>query len=131
MSLLVPNEGEAQMLAVILGKTAPETLRLKLYSNNKTPAETDTAASYTEVTGFGYSAIDFAPADFTIVEGAPSIATPTAKTFTFTGAAGLVYGYYVVGVTSNKVYWCERFDNTFNAQNFGDHIVVTAPFGLD
>lgn len=131
MALLVPNEGEAQMLAIILGKTPAETLSLKLYSNDITPSETDTAATYTEVSGYGYAAAVFSPDDFTIVEGAPSIATPAAKTFSFTGAAGYVYGYYVVGGTSGKVYWAERFPATFNAQSYGDHIVVTAPFGLD
>lgn len=131
MAILVPNEGEAQMLAIILGKASSETLQLKLYSNDITPAETDTASTYTEVSGHGYAAQSFSPADFTIAEGAPSIATPTAKTFTFTGAAGNVYGYYVVGATSGKVYWAERFGVVFNAQNYGDHIVVTAPFGLD
>jgi hypothetical protein len=131
MALLVPNEGEAQMLAIILGKTPAETLNLKLYSNDVTPSETDTASTYTEVSGSGYAQVVFSPSDFTIVEGAPSIATPDAKTFSFTGAAGYIYGYYVVGETSGKVYWVERFPATFNAQSYGDHIVMTTPLGLD
>lgn len=132
MALLVPNEGEVQILNVALGKSAAENLTLKLFSNNYTPTETDTSASYTEVTGYGYTAQTVTAANWTIAAGAPSTATAAAKTFSFTGAAGNVYGYYLVGATSAKVYWAERFTTAPIAiQNNGDQIIITLTFGLD
>ena len=49
MTLVVPNVGEVRALEHILD----ESLTLKLYSNNITPSETDTASTYTEVSGGG------------------------------------------------------------------------------
>jgi len=105
MSLLVPDVGEVAALQ----KWLNQNLTLKLYSNNKIPAEADTAASYTEVTGGGY-------ANKTLVFGtwsiaATGIATYTAQDFSFTGvtgAPGTVYGYYIVD-GSNVLLWAERF----------------------
>jgi len=132
MALVVPNEGEVQILNVALGKAAAENLTLKLFSNNYTPTETDTPASFTEVSGYGYTAQTVTSANWTITAGAPSTAVSVAKTFSFTGAAGNVYGYYLVGATSAKVYWAERFGTApIAVQNNGDQIIVTLNFGLD
>lgn len=51
MALLVPNNGEGDMLSFIVNKSTPENLVLRLFTNNITPAETDTAATYTEASG--------------------------------------------------------------------------------
>lgn len=132
MALLVPNEGEVQILNVALGKSTAENLTLKLFSNNYTPTETDTAASYTEVTGNGYAAQTVTAANWTVASGNPSTATAAAKTFSFTGAAGNVYGYYLVGATSAKVYWAERFTTgPIVIQNNGDQIIITLTFGMN
>lgn len=131
MTLLVPNEGEAQMLSTMLGKTAIETLRLRLYSNDKTPAETDTPASYTEATGGGYANVALTAASWTVTEGAPTLAAYPTVTFTFTGGIGNIYGYYVTGDTSNKVRWAERFsDAPYEVQAAGDQISITLQISL-
>lgn len=126
MTLLVPNEGESQILGIMLGKIAIESLRLRLYSNNKTPAEADTPASYTEATGGGYASVLLTAANWTLTEGAPTLAEYPMVTFTFTGGIGNIYGYYVTGETSNKVRWAERFtDGPYDVQATGDQISVT------
>jgi len=129
MALLVPNAAEDVMLQNILNKTAPQDGRLKLYTNNITPAETDTEASYTEAAGFGYADILFSPASWTITPGAPTSAAYPQQTWTFTGALGNVYGYYVVQTTSGKILFAERFSTgPFNIVNNGDQIKVTPQF---
>lgn len=132
MALLVPNTGEVIALNYLTNKATPENLVLRLYTNNITPAETDTAATYTEATGFGYASIACPPVDWTVVAGAPSTATCTLKTFTFTGALGNVYGYYITRVTTGDLVYSERFTTgPFNIVNNGDTISITPVIGAD
>lgn len=131
MTLRIPTEGEGVMLGISLGKTAVEGLRLRLYSNNKTPAEGDTMASYTEVSGGGYANILLTAANWVLTDGDPALAAYPQQTITFTGAAGDVYGYYVTGETSGKVRWAERFPTApYNIALAGDAIKVTLQLTL-
>jgi hypothetical protein len=131
MTLKIPNAGEDLMLQHIVGKTAIENPVLKLYSNNLTPGETDTAGSYTEVSGNGYAAITLTGANWTITAGAPTEAAYAQQSFTFTGAAGNVYGYFVVGASSGTLLWAEKFsDGPYNITQSGDVIKVTPKLTL-
>lgn len=126
MALVVPNTGEQDMLEAFLNKTAPENLTLKLFTSNTTPGETDTAATFTEASGNGYAAVALTAANWTVTQGAPTSAVYPEQTFTFTGALGNVYGYYIVGTTSGKLKWAERFTNgPYNIATNGDQIKVT------
>ena len=133
MTLLVPNNGEGDGLQYFVNKAAPENLVLRLYSNNITPAETDVAATYTEVTGFGYAAVTLAGATWGApVEGAPSSISYPIQTFTFTGAFGNVYGYFMTRFTSGRIALAERFTGApYAINNNGDNIQVTANITLD
>lgn len=133
MSLLFPNQGEGIVLEAIVNKTAPQTLILRLYSNNKTPAETDTEADYTEAAGSGYSSISLTGASWGAASlGAPSSIAYAQQTFTLTGALGNVYGYYLTQTTSGKLVYAERFsDGPYNIQNNGDQIKVTPTITAD
>ena len=132
MPLLVPNGSEATMLEAILNKTAPQNLVLRLFTNNQTPAEGHVALDYTEASGNGYAAINLTAASWTVAEGAPSEASYPEQTFTFTGALGNVYGYYVTQATSGKLMWAERFTGApFNIANNGDQIKVTPKLTLE
>jgi len=129
MPLLVPNAAEEVMLQNILNNVAPQNGRLKLYTNNITPAETDTEATYTEAAGFGYASILLAAGSWTITPGAPTQAAYPEQTFTFSGALGNVYGYFVVQDTSGKILFAERFSTgPFLIANAGDQIKVTMQF---
>lgn len=132
MPLLVPNPSETTMLEAILNKVAPQNLVLRLFTNNVTPGETDTAATYTEASGNGYAAQPLTAASWTVAEGAPTEATHPEVTFAFTGALGNVYGYYVTQATSGKLMWAERFTGApFNIANNGDQIRVTPKLTLE
>lgn len=132
MALLVPNAAEDLVLQAIVNKTAAQTLVLKLYTNNVTPAEGDTEASYAEAGGSGYAAVTLTAASWTVTPGAPTAAEYPQVTFTFSGALGNVYGYFVVQTTSGKLMWAERFPGApFNVQADGDQIKVTPRLTLE
>lgn len=134
MSLLVPNASEGTMLANFLNKTAPQDLRLKLFKNDKTPAETDVAADYTVADFTGYANIDFVAATWTVTPGAPSEAAYPQQSFTSSAdqAAQLIYGYFVIQVTSGLLMWAERFTNgPYTIANNGDIIKVTPKITLE
>jgi hypothetical protein len=109
----------------MVNKTAPENLVLKLYSNNITPSDTDTAATYTECTFTGYAAINLVGATWGAA-AAESIAYPQ-QTFTCSGAGSEnCYGYFVVQVTSTVLIWSERGSGVpFVITTVGDNVKVT------
>ena len=134
MTLVVPNVGEGVALAAFLNKTAPQDQVLKLFKNDVTPGEADTAATYTEATFTGYSSKPLTGATWTVTPGAPSTASYPQQSFT-SGAdqtAQSIYGYYVVQATSGTLLWAERFTGApYVIQNNGDAILVTPQFTLE
>lgn len=133
MTLLVPNVGEGKMLNAIVNKAAATDLVLRLYTNDITPAETDTHTSYTETTFTGYSAATLTGSSWTITEGNPSYASYAQQTFTSSAGSQNVshYGYYVQYSTSNILAWAERFTSPpYTIVNNNDNIKVTPYFEL-
>lgn len=134
MALLVPNNGEGDMLAYGLNKSTPENVVLRLYSNNITPAETDVASTYTEAAFTGYAALTLTGASWTITEGAPTSAAYAQQTFTrsSTGSTESEYGYYLTRASSGRIAWAERFsDGPYAMTNNGDNIKVTPTITAD
>lgn len=105
---MIPNV--AEVIAAQNFLTAGN-LTLKLFSNNVTPAEGDTASSYTEVAGGGYVSKTLSNSSWTITAGDPTKGTYAAQDFSFTGptnAPGTIYGYFLVD-GSNVLRGSERF----------------------
>jgi len=132
MALLVPDEGEVQLLKVMLGVVVAEDILLKLYTNAGPPAEGDTSASYTEVSGFGYAAITLTKgAGWTVSTSAgTSSASYAQQQFSFSSGPVTVNGYYMVGVTSGKVLWAEQFSSAAAIPAGGGFIQVTPKIEL-
>lgn len=132
MSLLVPNLAEKQALEILLNKRLPDDLVLCLFKNNKTPADADVLADYTEADFTGYAAAPLTPASWTVTAGAPTEATYPEETFTSSAGSQSqnVYGYYVKeNNTDNVLRWAERFsDGPYQIVNNGDVIKVTPVF---
>ena len=109
MSLKVPNALEVEVLTTLM----TPALTMKLYSNNVTPGDGDTAATYTEVSGGGYASKPLTFANWTITAGTPSSANYSPiQEWTFTGptnAPGTIYGYFVTRNSDGKLMWAERF----------------------
>lgn len=134
MALVTPNNGEGDALAAVVGKAAAENLKLCLYQNNITPAETDTAATYTVATFTGYADITLTAASWTVTEGAPSDASYAQQTFTSSAAQTLqnIYGYLLKRVTSGRIAWAERFPaGPYPIANNGDTVKVTPKYTYD
>jgi hypothetical protein len=122
----IVNQGEAIMLEALISKTAPQSLVLRLFTNNVTPSIGDTEGSYTEAAGNGYSAAPLTASSWTTSGTAPTQVQYPQVTFTFSGPVGNVYGYYLTQGVSGKLVAAERFANgPYNIQNDGDQIKVT------
>lgn len=131
MPLLFPNAGEADFLAIGLGKKAFGALTLRLYSNNYTPTEATVAGDFVEVAGGGYAAKALVGANWVIAEGAPTEASYPQQEFLFNGDAPDAYGYYVQRADGVVVY-AERFpDGPYVIAADGDSIKVTPKVTLD
>jgi len=133
MSLLCPNVGEVQLLSLALGKASAENQTLKLFTNDKTPAEGDVAGDYTEASGSGYAAKTLTGANWSMAtEDGVTTGAYAEQEFTFTGALGDVYGYFVVGATSEIILWAERFsDAPFNVKGSATPIKITPKITMD
>lgn len=126
MALNFPDTGENLSLEMIVNKTAPQNLLLKLYKNNITPSDTDTAGTYTEATFPGYSAITLTGASWNAAASG-TIAYSAQQTFTCSGAAtDDIYGYYVVQAVSGTLLYSERDGAApFAIRNSGDAVKIT------
>lgn len=126
MALNVPDVGENIALEALVNKTAPQNLVLRLYKNNITPADSDTAGTYTEAVFTGYAGITLTGASW----GAASAGTITygsQQTFTC-GAAATddIYGYYCTQLSSGILVYSERDASApFAVRNNGDAIKIT------
>jgi hypothetical protein len=131
MALKLVDQGEVDALKAFLNIDPAEDLVLRLYQNNKVPADADTEANYTEADFVGYAEIALDADDWTVTPGNPTEAEQSDQTFTSTAAAQDqdIYGYYVVGASSGRLKWAERFaDGPYDIQNIGDAITVTPVF---
>lgn len=126
MALNFPDAGENLSLEMIVNKTAPQNLLLKLYKNNITPSDTDTAGTYTEATFPGYSAITLTGASWNAAASG-TIAYSAQQTFTCSGVAtDDIYGYYVVQASSGIILYSERDGSApFAIRNSGDAVKIT------
>ena len=135
MTIVVPNAGEVYALEAFVNRTTAQNHVLKLYKSNTTPAETDTAGTYTEADFTGYASATLTGASW----GAGSAGAPSSIAYaqqTFTSSAGgqnqNVYGYFHVRVTGGELYYAERFsDGPYVIVNNGDAIKVTPTLTCD
>lgn len=134
MPLVVCNNGEVVALSYLVNKvTTTRDLVYRLFATNVTPAETDTAGSYTEATGGGYAAKTLTGANWTVTGGAPTTASYAQQDYTFTGALttnATIYGYYVTRVTDADLILAETF-TSFTPANNGDKILLTPQITAD
>ena len=137
MALKLADVGALQILKKYFKNTLPavdNNYKLKLFCNNVTPADSDTAATYTEASGGGYEAITLTAGNFTVqAESGIGTASYAEQTFTFTGALTTnttVYGYYVVdGDTTPVLIFAETLANPLTPAN-GYVLKITPRFQL-
>jgi hypothetical protein len=146
MALMVPREGDVQLLADLLG--SGENWLLGLFHANITPAETDTASTYTAQEA---SFTSYARKTLTRTVGASTWNTPVSQspsgspawssrtqvghsqygsapqTWTCGATGDTVYGYFAIGATSGKLIFAEAFSTPRTVAN-GDTLQVQPVF---
>ncbi len=148
MPFLVPREGDVQLLADLLGGGALESWSLGLFNSAITPAETDTAATYTahEASFAGYARKPLTRSVSASTWNTPALQPPSGspawsgrtqvghsqygsapQTWTCTGAGDSVYGYFIIGATSGKLICAERFATPRTLAS-GDSLSMTPVF---
>jgi hypothetical protein len=134
MSLVVADIGADEILKTYFNNTRPgggNNLTLKLFTNNYTPLDTSTAASFTEASGGNYAAKTLTNGSWTIsAANDPSDAVYAEQTWTFNGSLSgnaTIYGYYVVDADNNLV-WAEVAPTPFQPTQNGDIFKVTPKF---
>lgn len=126
MAIVYANVGEEVALKASLNHTAATNLVLRLYSNDVTPGETDTAGTYTELTTSGYAAITLTGSSWTVTPGAPTSASYAQQTFQLNGSA-TAYGYYLTYATSGTLFAAERFSSAPYTVGAGGGTVRVTP----
>lgn len=124
MALKVPNEGELELLDKMLldALSVDENYILRLYRVNRTPADSDTTANYTEANFTNYAAKTLTRAGWnaaSTVSNKAESSYGTQQSWTSGTAGNTIFGYYVVAATSNKLLWAEKF-------NLQDHKLAKA-----
>jgi len=132
MALNVPDVGEAIALEAFVNKTAPQNGVVRLYKNNITPADSDTAGTYTEATFGGYAAVTLTGASWNAYSGG-SITYGSQQTFTCNAVAtDDIYGYYITQTTSGILMWSERDASApFAIRVSGDAVKITPAIGAN
>ena len=128
MALVTSNGGELDHIELIVGKKAAENLSLRLYVNDKVPADTDVVGDYTQMSTLGYAAKTLTGATWTVTEGDPAVGVYPVQTFEFdAGTPVAVYGYFVVGATSGRLRWAERFPSGQIVGGSADDFLAVTP----
>ena len=132
MALLAPDVGEVLLLKYMLNNVTPDDPIMKLYTNERTPAESDVLAGYTEATDVAYTNVVLAGASWTVsTGGGTTTGTFAEQQFSFSGSAS-VYGYFVTNVDGGSLLFSERFTGApFNIPSGGGTIAVTPNVTLD
>lgn len=118
---MVTHAGDKGLLQAYLTQG---TFWLRLYANDLTPQKADAIAAYQEPFGSGYGPIALNTGLWN-VSGPPPLAVYPQMTFAFTGALGLMYGYFIEA-PDGTLFGAERFSNgPYNIQRNGDVIKVT------
>lgn len=135
MAMVWPNVGEVEALKRLLYSDAgAEDLTLKLFKSNTTPAETDTAGTYTEADFTGYSAETLTSSQSGSTWEVPTTSGSTRSDYQTPlvwtcGATGnTIYGYFVIGATSGILYFSERFASSYT---LADTDTFTLNLGLE
>ena len=136
MALVLADVGADVILKAFFNNSwaaGGKNLTLKLFTNNITPADTDTASTYIEATGGGYAAITLTNGSWTVTVGNdPSDAVYTTQTFSFTGTiggSGIVYGYFIVDADGVLVH-AEKFSSAFTPLSLPTETKVIPKFQM-
>ena len=134
MGLVVPNEGELELLDKMLkdALSTDEAYILKLYKISYQPIKTSSSGNFTEATFTNYAARTLTRAGWTAASTVSDKASSTygaVQSWTCGSTGNTVFGYYMVNGANNKVLWAEKF-TTARVLASGDVLNITPKFTL-
>lgn len=115
MALKVPNEGELELLEKMIkdNLSTDEKYLLRLYRIDHTPLDADTTTNYTEASFTNYTPVTLnRGTDWNSASASGSkaeIELANQQSWTSGTDGNTIFGYYVVGATSQKLLWAEKF----------------------
>ena len=130
MTLVFASSGESRVLELLLNKQAQENLIMGLYSNSFLPAKSTVIGDLTETTGGGYARLTLPnPTSWTVVASngnGLAEAVYDTRSIIFTASIGAVHGYFMVGTTTGRYMYAEKFsDGPYLIVRSGDQINIT------
>jgi len=121
----------------LFSNAGSENLTLKLYSNNITPAEGDTASTYTEATFTNYVAKTLTSSQSastwavpTTTSGVTSSTYQTNQTWTCGATGQTIYGLYAIFAISTILALAESFSGPITLAD-GSTLTITPKIVLD
>jgi len=135
MAIVVTNEGELELLDKALkdALSTDESFSLRLFQNDYTPINTTTLTDFTEADFTSYARKTLTRAGWKAAalnaSNEAEAEYSAEQSWTCGATGGDVYGYYVVGATSGKILWCERFEQS-RSLLVGDELAFTPTFTL-
>jgi hypothetical protein len=122
MSFTTTDSGEIQLLKYMLNYAPADNARVHLYTNNITPAGSDTISNFTESVASGYGSISLTGTLWTLATlSGTSCATYARQTFSFTTSES-VQGYYITNNNSSVLIWAEKFPALFSLPPAGGNV---------
>lgn len=130
MSCVMTYSGERELLNRAFGKVTYDALKLKLYSDDRTPQISDEASYYDEVDEGDYSEIEISPGDWTVnTTSEITTASLATQTFSFTSTVSRISGYYITNNDGSTLLFAERFTDgpyeNFNESTLEITITIT------
>ena len=126
MSLFTPAAAEAADLADLL---AAHDYAIRLFRNDRTPQDDDTAADYVEASFPGYSAIVLTASDWTVTIGGPAaVASAPDQAWNQSADAPeqLIYGAVITRADTGELRRVDRFlGGPFAMARAGDRITIS------
>ena len=134
-NLITTNEGELELLDKMMKDAldTDESYILRLFNNDHTPAAASTSTDFTACTFTGYTDMTLPRASWgsaTTVSNKASATYGTAQSWTCGSTGDSCYGYVVLGATSNKALWAQRWDSVINLTS-NDQLSFTPVFTLN
>ena len=124
MAIMIPDVGEVLALKLIVNKTAQADLRLHLFSNSVTPAESDTILTYTENAESGYAAATLTGSSWSVSNGGgTTTGTYPQVDFTFDEAA-TINGWFITDSSDTILMMSQAFNETVNILSTGTCSVI-------
>jgi hypothetical protein len=132
---IIPNEGKTELLNKQVKNTSDsESYIVNLFTNDYTPDQYTTALDFVAWASGGGGPRTVARGAWAdaYLDGTHAVIESTSNPLAWSVTSGspTIYGHYVVGASSGKVLWCERW-STPAAPTVGQSLLLTLKFSYD